>query len=63
MRGEGVQGVLTLVCSGVAQTCHDDRVVELEEQLGVVDGEGQEGKIKEERRNRIKQNAPWMVWR
>ena len=27
MRGEGVQGVLTLFCSGVAQTCHDDRVV------------------------------------
>ena len=41
MRGEGVQGVLTLICSGVAQTCHDDRVVELKEQLVVeeVDGE------------------------
>ena len=35
MRGEGVQGVLTLFCGGVAQTCHDDRVVELKEQLGV----------------------------
>ena len=45
MRVEGVQGVLTLFSSGVAQTCHDDRVVELKEQLGVEeeDGEGQEG--------------------
>ena len=32
---EGVQGVLTLFCGGVAQTCHDDRVVELNEQLVV----------------------------
>ena len=47
----GVQGVLTLSCGGVAQTCHDDRVVELKEQLVVeeeVDGERQEGKVKEE---------------
>ena len=51
MRSEGVQGVLTLFCGGAAQTCHDDRVVELKEQLVVeeVDGEGQEGKVKEER--------------
>ena len=28
---EGVQGVLTLFCSGAAQVCHDDRVVELSE--------------------------------
>ena len=43
-----VQGVLTLFCGEVAQTHHDDRVVELKEQLGVeeVDGEGQEGKVK-----------------
>ena len=48
----GVQGALTLFCGGVAQTCHDDRVVELKEQLVVeeVDGEGQEGKEKEEGR-------------
>ena len=60
VRGEGVQGVLTLICSGVAQTCHDDRVVELKEQLVVeeVDGEGQEGKVKEEGRGRIKESAP-----
>ena len=62
VRGEGVQGVLTLICSGVAQTCHDDRVVELKEQLVVeeVDGEGQEGKVNEEGRSRIKENAPWI---
>ena len=42
------QGVLTLFCRGVPQTCHDDRVVELKEQLVVeeVDGEGQERKKK-----------------
>ena len=52
MRGEGVQGVLTLFCSGVAQTCHDDRVVELKKQLGIEeeDGQGQEGPVKEEGR-------------
>ena len=56
----GVQGALTLFCGGVAQTCHDDRVVELKEQLVVeeADGEGQEGKEKEEGRDRVKENAP-----
>ena len=46
----------------LAQTCHDDRVVELKEQLvvGEVDGEGQEGKVKEEGRGRIKESAPWI---
>ena len=60
MRGEGVQGVLTLICGGVAQTCHVDRVAELKQQLGIeeVDGEGQEGKAKEEGRGRVKENAP-----
>ena len=58
----GVQGAPTLFCGGVAQTFHDDRVVELKEQLVVeeVDGEGQEGKVKEERRSRIKDIAPWI---
>ena len=62
MRCEGVQGVLTLFCSRGAQVCHDLRVVELKEQLVVeeVDGEGQEGKVKEEGRGRIKENAPWI---
>ena len=61
MRGEGIQGVLTLICGGVAQTCHDDRVVELKEQLGIEeedDGEGQERPVKEEGRDRVKENAP-----
>ena len=58
----GVQGALTLFCGGVAHAFHDDRVVELKEQLVVeeVHGEGQEGKEKEERRGRIKENAPWI---
>ena len=45
--GEGVQGVLTLFCSGAAQVCHDDRVVELKEQLEVEeeDGERQEEEV------------------
>ena len=48
-RGEGVQGVLTLFCSGTAQVCHDDRVVELKEQLEVEeeDGDRQEEKVEE----------------
>ena len=56
----GVQGALTLFFGGVAQAFHDDRVVELKEPLVVeeVDGEGQEGKVKEEGRGRIKENAP-----
>ena len=59
MRSEGVRGVLTHICGGVAHTCHDDRVVELKEKLGVeeVDGEGQEGKVKGEGRDRVKENA------
>ena len=40
VRGEGVQGVLTLFCSGAAQVCHDDRVVELKEQLEVEEEDG-----------------------
>ena len=61
----GVQGALTLFCGRVAQTCHDDRVVELRVQLVVeeVDGERQEGKVKEEGRGRVKENAPWMTLR
>ena len=60
MRVEGVQGVLTLFCSGAAQICHDDRVVELKEQLEVEeeDGEGQEEKVEEKGRGRVKEKAP-----
>ena len=49
VRGEEVQGVLTLFCSGAAQVCHDDRVVELKEQLEVEeeDGDRQEEEVEE----------------
>ena len=48
----GVQGALTLFYGGVAQAFHDDRVVELKEQLVVeeVDEERQAGKVTEEGR-------------
>ena len=57
---EGVQGVLTLFCSGAAQAFHDDRVVELKEQLEVEeeDGEGQEEKVEEKGRGRVKEKTP-----
>ena len=60
VRDEGVQGVLTLFCSGAAQVCHDDRVVELREQLEVEeeDGDRQEEEVEEKGRSRIKENAP-----
>ena len=59
MRSERVHGVLTLVCKGTEQTCHDDQVVELKEQLVVeeTDGERQEGKVKEEEKGRVKENS------
>ena len=65
VRVEGVQGVLTLFCSGAAQAFHDDRVVELKEQLEVEEEEGdrQEEEVEEKGRRRIKENAPWMEWR
>ena len=46
----GVQVVLTLFCSGAAQVCHDDRVVELKEQLEVEEEDGvrQEEKVEVE---------------
>ena len=61
-RDEGVQGVLTLFCSGAAQACHDDRVVELKEQLEVEeeDGDRQEEEEEVEREKRVKESAPWM---
>ena len=40
-RGEGVQGVLTLFCSGAGQVvCHALRVEELSEQLEVEEDDG-----------------------
>ena len=49
VRDEDVQGVLTLFCSGAAQAFHDDRVIELKEQLEVEEenGEGQEEEVEE----------------
>ena len=41
--------------------CHDDRVVELKEQLGIEEEDGEEQeeeKVKEEGRDRVKENAP-----
>ena len=60
MRGERVQGVITLFCSGAAQICHDDRVVELKEQLEVEeeDGDRQEEKEEIEREKRVKEVRP-----
>ena len=58
-------GVLTLLVGGVAQTFHDDRVVELRVQLGVkeVEGKDREEQVEVERGRRIKDGAPWMTWR
>ena len=49
VRGEGVQGALTLFCSGAAQVYHDDRVLDLKEQLEVEeeDGDRQEEEVEE----------------
>ena len=47
--GKKCSYVLTLICSGVAQVCHDDRVVELKGQLEVEeeDGDRQEEEVEE----------------
>ena len=60
-RDEGVQGVLTLFCSGAAQVCHDDRVVELKEQLEVEEEDGERQEEEVEREKRVKESAPWMT--
>ena len=59
-RGEGVESVLTLFCSGAAQACHDDRVVELKEQLEVEeeDGDRQEEKVEVESGKTSQRGAP-----
>ena len=46
--------------SGAAQACHDDRVVELKEQLEVEeeDGDRQEEEVEAEREKRVKEGAP-----
>ena len=52
MRGEGVQGVLTLFCSGAVQVYHDDRVVELKEQLEVEEEDG-DRQVEEEEKGEV----------
>ena len=52
MRGEGVQGVLTLFCSGAAQVYHDDRVVEFKEQLEVEEEDG-DRQVEEEEKGEV----------
>ena len=47
-RSEGVQGVLTLFCSGAAQVCLDLHVVELKEQLEVEEEDSDRQEEKEE---------------
>ena len=57
----GVVGVLTLLVGGVAQACHDDRVVELRVHLGVEAVEGKEDReeqVEVEREKRVKEGAP-----
>ena len=54
----------TLFCSGVAQTCHDDRVVELRVQLRVQEVQGKEDReeqVEVERERRVKEVRPWMT--
>ena len=60
VRGEGVQGVLTLLCSGAAQVvCHALRVEELREQLEVEEEDGDRQEEGEEKgRSRIKEMRP-----
>ena len=58
---EDVQGVLTLFCSGAAQVCHDDRVVELKEQLEVEEEDGDRQEEEEEVESgegRVKEKQP-----
>ena len=45
------------------RVCHDDRVVELKEQLEVEeeDGDRQEEEVEVEREKRVKESAPWMT--
>ena len=63
--GGDVAGVVTPLVGGVAQAFHDDRVVELRVQLGVeeVQRKDREEQVEVERVKRVKEGAPWMVWR
>ena len=50
-------------CSGAAQVCHDDRAVELKEQLEVEEEvvDRQEEELEVKREKRVKEGAPWMT--
>ena len=63
-RDGDVVGVVTPP-GGVAQAYHGDQVVELRVQLGVqeVEGKDREEQVEVEREKRVKEGAPWMVWR
>ena len=52
--------VSSLSSAAEQQVCHDDRVVELKEQLEVEeeDGDRQEEKVEVEREKRVKESAP-----
>ena len=62
-----VIGVVTPLVGGVAQAFRDDQVVELRVQLAVQEVEGKEEdreeKVEVEREKRVKESAPWKVWR
>ena len=59
-----VVDVITPLVGGVAQAFHDDRVVELREQLGVQEVEekgDREEQVEVERERRVKEVRPWMT--
>ena len=59
-----VAGVLPLIGGGEAQAFHDDLVVELRIKLGLEEEEKvREEQVEVEREKRVKEGAPWMVWR
>ena len=60
-----VVGFVTPLVREVVRALHGDQVVELRVQLGVeeVEGKDREEQIEVEREKRVKEGAPWMVWR
>ena len=62
MRGEGVQGVLTLFCSGAAQAFHDDHVVELKEQLEVEEVEAKDREEQVEEKGEVESRRVRHGW-
>ena len=60
--GGDVVGVVTPLVGGVAQSFHDDQVVELRVQLGVqeVERKDREEQVEVEREKRVKEVRPWI---